>query len=223
MKPSLFGQFDNLARPVSDLGGKLTRVYNGFDATINARFLTRGQISGGLSAGRTVTNNCFAVDSPQDARPGFCKVTPPWSAGTQVKLMVIYPLPWDISTSAIYQNSSGIPITASYVVNNAVIASSLGRNLSDCAAGAATCNANRTIELIPPSSLFEPRLQQVDLRFSRVFRLGGTRRIRPSLDVYNLMNASNVINMNTTYGPSWKDAIQILSGRLLRVGAQFDF
>ena len=116
VKPSLFGQSDNLARPASDLGGKLTRVYNGFDATVNARFLTRGQLSGGLSMGRTVTNNCLVVDSPQDARPGFCKVTPPWSAGSQVKLMVIYPLPWDISTSAIYQNSSGIPITASYVV-----------------------------------------------------------------------------------------------------------
>ena len=223
VRPELFGQFDNLARPVSDLGGKLTRVYNGFDATVNARFLTRGQVSGGLSAGRTVANNCFAVDSPQDARPGFCKVTPPWGAGTQVKLMVIYPLPWDISTSAIYQNSSGIPITASYVVANAAIAPALGRNLSDCAVGAATCNANRTIDIIPPSSLFEPRLQQVDLRFSRVFALGGTRRVRPSLDVYNLLNASNVINMNTTYGPSWKDAIQILSGRLLRIGAQFDF
>ena len=58
---------------------------------------------------------------------------------------------------------------------NAAIAPSLGRNLSDCAVGAATCNANRTIELIPPSTLFEPRLQQVDLRFSRVFTLGGTR------------------------------------------------
>jgi carboxypeptidase family protein len=223
VRPSLFGQFDNLARPASDVGGKLTRVYNGFDATVNARFLSRGQISGGLSAGRTVTNNCLVVDSPQDARPGFCKVTPPWSAGTQFKMMVIYPLPWDISTSAVYQNSSGIPITASYVVNNAAIAPALNRNLSDCAVGAATCNATRTIELIPPSSLFEPRLQQVDLRFSRVFGLGGTRRIRPSLDVYNLLNASNVINMNTTYGSSWKDAIQILSGRLLRVGAQFDF
>ena len=137
--------------------------------------------------------------------------------------MVIYPLPWNISTSAIYQNSTGIPITASYVVANAAIAPSLGRNLSDCAAGAATCNANRTIELIPPSTLFEPRLQQVDLRFSRVFTLGGTRRIRPSLDVYNLLNASNVINMNVTYGPQWKDADQILSGQLLRFGAQIDF
>jgi len=61
------------------------------------------------------------------------------------------------------------------------------------------------------------------LRFSRVFQLGGTARVRPSLDVYNVLNASNVINMNVTYGPAWKDAIQILSGRLLRIGAQFDF
>lgn len=29
--------------------------------------------------------------------------------------------------------------------------------------------------------------------------------------------------MNLTYGPAWKDATQILSGRLRRFGAQFDF
>jgi hypothetical protein len=29
--------------------------------------------------------------------------------------------------------------------------------------------------------------------------------------------------MNTTYGAAWKTPTQILSGRLLRVGAQFDF
>ena len=188
----------------------------------NSRFLDGGQVSGGLSAGRTVSDNCVVVDSPQDAREGFCKVTPPWSAGTQLKFMVVYPLPLDIQTSAIYQNSAGIPITASYVVANAAIAPSLGRNLSDCGT-AATCNANRTIDIIRPQSLFEPRLQQVDLRFSRLFRLRGTARIRASLDVYNTLNASNVINMNTTYGPQWKDAIQILSGRLLRFGAQLDF
>ncbi|HEY3160813.1 MAG TPA: hypothetical protein VGJ78_17725, partial [Vicinamibacterales bacterium] len=153
----------------------------------------------------------------------FCRVARPWIDAADLKFLVVYPLPWEIQTSLVYQNGPGIPLLANLVVNNAAIAPSLGRNLSDCAIGAATCNANRTIELIPPSSLFEPRLQQVDLRFSRVFGLGGTRRIRPSLDVYNLLNASNVINMNVTYGPNWKDAIQILSGRLLRIGAQFDF
>src|SRR5678809_1149599 len=88
------------------------------------------------------------------------------------------------------RNSAGIPIVANYVVTNAAIATSLGRNLSDCAIGAAVCNANRTIALIPDNSLFEPRAQQLDLRFTRTFRFGGTRRLRPSLDIYNLFNAA---------------------------------
>jgi hypothetical protein len=71
--------------------------------------------------------------------------------------------------------------------------------------------------------MFEDRLQQVDLRLSRVFSLGGSRRLRGNFDVYNLLNASNVLNMNTTYGASWTNVTQILSGRLLRLGAQFDF
>jgi len=29
--------------------------------------------------------------------------------------------------------------------------------------------------------------------------------------------------MNTTYGAAWKDVTQILNGRQLRLGAQFDF
>jgi hypothetical protein len=80
-----------------------------------------------------------------------------------------------------------------------------------------------TVPIIPPQTMFESRLQQVDLRFSRMFRLGGTSRLTGNLDVYNVLNAGNVLNMNTTYGPSWTNATQILSGRLLRVGAQFDF
>jgi hypothetical protein len=223
VKPSLFGQSDNVIKSAAAFGRRKTRVYNGIDVTTNARFGKGGQLSGGVSIGRTVTDNCVVVDSPQDARPGFCRTARPWSAATDVKFLVVYPLPYDIQTSAIYQNSSGIPITANYVVTNAAIASSLARNLSDCAIGAATCNANRTIALIPDNSMFEPRAQQVDLRFTRTFRFGGMRRLRPSLDIYNLFNAATVLAMNTTYGPAWKDVTQILNGRQLRIGAQFDF
>mgnify|MGYP003693630375 CR=1 FL=1 len=132
-----------------------------------------------MSIGRTVTDNCVVVDTPQDARPDFCRTARPWGAATDVKFLVVYPLPYDIQTSAVYQNTAGIPITASYVVSNAAIAPSLHRNLSDCAIGAATCNANRTIALIPDNSLFEPRAQQLDLRFTRTIRFGGTRPAAP--------------------------------------------
>jgi len=223
VRPSLFGQTDNVIKSAEEFGRRKTRVYNGVDLTTNARFGNGGQLSGGVSIGRTVVDNCVVVDSPQDGRPGFCRTKRPWGAATDVKFLVVYPLPYDIQTSAIYQNSSGIPITANYVVTNAQIAQSLGRNLSDCAIGAATCNANRTIPLIPDNSMFEPRAQQLDLRFSRTFRFGGTRRFRPSLDIYNLFNAATVLAMNTTYGPAWKDVTQILNGRQLRIGAQFDF
>ena len=100
---------------------------------MNARFLQGGQVAGGISIGRTDDNNCGVVDSP--VARGYCKVTPPWSSGTQVKFLVVYPLPWSLQTSVIYQNFAGIPTGADTVISNADIAPSLGRNLSGCAAG----------------------------------------------------------------------------------------
>jgi Carboxypeptidase regulatory-like domain len=241
IKPSAFGLVDNLTTLASHYG-KQTQVFNGIDVTLNARFGQGGQFSGGLSTGRTSTNNCYQNGDPSltaQVFPGvlalpasssiartadFCDSTPPWSQSTQVKFMAVYPLPWNIQTSAIYQNSSGIPITASYVASNAQIAQSLGRDLASCR-GAATCNGNVTVELLPPNSLFEPRLQQVDLRFSRLFQFG-SRRLRGDVDIYNILNASNVLNMNTTYSPPggvWKNVTQILGGRLVRLGFQVEF
>jgi carboxypeptidase family protein len=222
VRPALFGQTDNLARPASDFGRERTRVYNGMDATMNLRFGQGGQLSGGVAVGRFATDDCVVFDSPQDGREGFCDVTPPWSAGTQLKMLAVYPLPWDIQTSAIYQNAPGIQILAQQVVTNAAIAPSLGRNLAACGAAAA-CNANVTIDLIPPQTMFESRQQQLDLRFSRLFRLGSTRRLRGNLDIYNVINASDVLAQSTTYGPTWRNVTSILTGRMLRVSAQFDF
>ena len=225
LRPALFGQVDNLVTQASHYGDR-TQVYNGVDATLNVRFGQGGQFSGGFSVGRTVEDTCLVVDSPQTARSGFCKVERPWDAATQVKFLVVYPLPWDLQASAVYQNVPGIPITASYVATNAQILPSLGRNLGSCR-GAATCNATVTIEMIPDNTLFEPRLQQVDLRFSRIFRLGGRVKVRGNFDLNNLLNANSVLNMNTRYslpnGGQWLDARQILSGRLAKLGAQLDF
>ncbi|MBI2185655.1 MAG: TonB-dependent receptor [Acidobacteria bacterium] len=246
VNPVQFGLIDTVATRASQYGEQ-TQVYNGLDVTLTGRLADRGQFSGGLSMGRTVTDNCFlsenaSLNNPTPTAAGlaflnvpalpatssvprtseYCHVAPPWSSGTQVKFMAVYPLVWGVQTSAIYQNSPGIPITASYVVNNAAIVPSLGRNLGSCR-GAATCNANVTVELLPPNALFEPRLQQLDLRFSRAIPLGGTRRLRADIDVYNVFNASNVLSINTTYGPGWLDVRQILGGRLVRLGGQFDF
>jgi hypothetical protein len=221
IKPASFGLVNNLVTLASHYGDQ-SRVYNGVDATLNARFGDGGQFSGGVSTGRTVTNECFVIDSPQQARPGFCEVTPPWSAETQVKFMVVYPLPWNLQTSAIYQNIPGLPISASYVASNAEIQSTLGRALGSCR-GQVPCTGTATLDLFPNRTIYEDRLQQVDLRFSRMFRFGTQGRVQGNLDIYNLFNANNVLNMTTRFGPAWLNAIQIMGGRLAKVSVQVDF
>ena len=222
IKPTRFGQVNNLVTLASHYG-KQTRVYNGVDATLNARFGRGGQFSGGVSTGRTVTDECFVVDSPQQARDGFCKITPPWSAETQVKFMVIHALPWDLQASAIYQNIPGIPSAATYVAANAEVVPTLGRDLGSCGGRAPCTGTTSAFDLFPQRTRFEERLQQVDLRFSRVFRFGARARVQGNLDIYNLTNSSNVLNMTTRFGPAWLNAIQIMGGRLMKISAQLDF
>ena len=156
-----------------------------------------------------------------DARPDFCHISRPWSAATQVKFLLVYPLPWKLQTSAIFQDIPGIPIAASRSYSNAEIQSSLGRNLGQCR-GSAACTASVTIDLLPANTLFEDRLRQMDLRFSRTFQMRKIR-VRGNVDVYNLFNSSAILNVTTRYGNQWLQPIQIMGGRLFKFSSQLDF
>jgi hypothetical protein len=208
-------------------------VFNGIDLTMQARLPNGVQIQGGVATGSSVTDTCAFNDKPQIGalaiggfanRPrtdDYCRVDPSWASQTQVKFSAIYPLPWDLRASIIYQNTPGIALQASLVVPNAQIAPVLGRNLGSCR-GAAVCNAQVTVDIIPPNSMFEPRQNQLDLRFSRTFR-AGRYSFEPNIDLYNLLNASSVLQLQTRYGQSWLNAQEILPGRLLNIGAIFRF
>ena len=117
--------------------------------------------------------------------------------------------------SVALQSLPGVPITASYVAGTAEIAPTLGRNL---AGGVRSIE----IELIDPRVRFENRFTQLDLRLARIFRMGQTR-IQGMFDVYNLLNSSQVLGLNTRYGAAWLDAQQVLAARMFKVGAQFNF
>jgi hypothetical protein len=140
----------------------------------------------------------------------------PWSGQTQLKFLGTYLLPWDLQLSGTFQSLPGLPIQANYTARNAEIAPTLGRNL---AAGA---SATQSVALIEPNTVFEDRLNQLDARVTRIFRLG-RYRIQAMLDLYNVFNASTVLAVNTTYGAAWLRPNQILDGRLFKFGAQFDF
>ncbi|MBI4485460.1 MAG: TonB-dependent receptor [Acidobacteria bacterium] len=248
VKPSLFGRVDNFRTRASNYGRR-SDVYNGVDVTLTARFAQGGQFSGGLNVGRAVTDTCelaakipealFGADSTLGAEnvgPGTlptgvagswsslldCKVTPPWSADTQVKFLFVYPLPWDLQFSAIYQNFPGVPVTATWAVNNAIAGPSLGRNIAACGANCAPTSTFGQVELISPGVAYEDRQQQVDLRFTRRFRIGRAS-LRPSLDLSNILNAGSIYAANTGFGSQWLVPYEISGGRLARINFQLEF
>ena len=236
IKPTLFGVTRNVRTQASNYGSR-TEVYNGVDVTLATRFGGGGQFSGGVSVGQTVTDACEIVAQLPEVLLGtdtltagtanswspsqFCRVERPWAAGTQVKFLVVYPLPWSLQTSATYQNIPGIPITATYPAPNAQIAPALGRNIGSCR-GAATCMANLNTELIAPQTQYEDRLQQVDLRFTRRFQIRQTA-VLGNFDIYNLLNASAILSQNAGYGSQWLVPYETMGGRLFKFSVQFEF
>jgi hypothetical protein len=222
-----FGQSQNLVTQSTHYG-KQIEIYNGVDLTVSARLAHGTLLTGGMSSGRTETNNCFVEGNPQLAfaasaagivaprTDAFCRVIPPWSANTQMKLSGSYTLPWDLRTSVTYQNLPGIPIVATFVANNAAISPSLGRNLS---AGA---NATAIIDLIAPNTMFEGRISQVDLRVGKAFTVGRAK-VQANIDAYNALNASPILTENARYGSAWKTPSEILAGRLIKFGVQMNF
>lgn len=224
INPSKFGQVDNLVSDASKFG-KQTERYHGFDVLTNMRLPRGGRLGGGINIGSTATNNCDVVSKVDNAAAAnisgmasptalFCDVKTPFQPN--VRAYGIYPLPWDLQASATFQSIPGPQITASYAVPNAQIAPSLGRNLASGANGTAL------VQLIRPSTIFEERLYQTDLRLTRIFRVG-TSRINGNFDLYNLFNASPVLSINNAYGPNWRRPTAVLPGRLFKFSAQLDF
>jgi hypothetical protein len=213
---SKFGRTDNLITFARNFG-KQTENFEGMDVSLNARMPSGIVLSGGTSTGRTKTNRCFVVDSPQELLN--CAVTPPFQ--TQVKLLGVLPLPLRFRVAATFQSLPGPEILASYTASNAQIAPTLGRNLASCGL-AATCNGTATVPLVSPGTLFGDRLNQLDFRFTKIINLGARRRVEASVDLYNSLNASAPLLWNNAFGAAWRPT-SILLARLVKFGISVDF
>lgn len=229
INPDKFGRVNNVVTH-SEHFGEQKDVYNGADLVFQAR---RGRLSSGggwnignsvqlgTTAGGSVTSGseaCFVVDSPQQLF--HCKINNPYQS--RFKINGSYLIPWnDIQVAVVYQNNPGPQYTTNISYTTAQVAPSLGRPLSG---GTRTV----TIEVADPFTQFGPRINQLDVRTSKIFRLNGGRRIQFNADLYNAMNGSPVINFFSTYnladgGARWRQPTQIMDGRLAKFSLQVDF
>src|SRR6185436_8453135 len=126
-----------------------------------------------------------------------------------------YTLPLDIQVAGTLQSVPGPTVTASSTYTSAQIAPSLGRALSS--------GTTATIPLIAPGILYGDRLNQLDLRFSKMFRFG-PRRIQAMIDLYNVTNNNTVLTQSSTYGTTtgatagaaWLVPQVIMPGRVVK-------
>jgi hypothetical protein len=247
--PTKFGQVNSVITQ-SDNFGKMTRVNDFFNVTVNARLAHGVQLGGGVDTGRSVNDACFNVDSPgavAASLPGnlaaggagllstptpftnttingqkICRIVTPFSGQTQLKAFVTYPLPYDFVVSAVFQNIAGPTIVASYSATNAEIFQSLGRNLAACR-GAAVCTSTATIPLIVPQTMFDDRLSRLDVRLAKRIALTQRLRLQANVNVYNVFNGSASSTLNTNYGPLWLQPSLLQDGRMLQFSATMTF
>ena len=156
------------------------------DLAMNARLRGGLLLQGGISTGRTVTDNCEILAKLPEISPlglPYCHQVTDFL--TQIKFLGSYNLPKvDVAVSGSFQSLPGPQLAANQVVLNAAVRPSLGRDLTGGA-------ANVTVNLVPPS-LFEERLNPLDIRFAKSLKLNRTR-VSLNLDLYNLFNVSTVL------------------------------
>jgi hypothetical protein len=196
---------------------KRTNTFDGFDYTISARFREKLLLAGGASTGRVRNVNCETFDSP-DVR--FCDNSTPWL--TQVKLLGSYRFPYSIQLSGTFQSVPGPALEARWSPTSAqanAAGSTLGRNF---AAGVPGTRDGAYISLIEQNSIYGDRLNQMDMRLAKIFRVD-RYRFQAMLDVYNVFNANPVLAYNLTYGSEWLRPTDVLQGRLFKIGGQLNF
>jgi hypothetical protein len=222
LNPDKVGQIDNLVTRANGYG-KESEIYNGVDVNFQLRLKDRATLGGGWNIGNSVQlgttaggnsssgrNSCYVIDSPQQLFN--CDVDVPYQ--NRIRINGSYQFPWGVQVAAVAQSNPGANYTANLTYTNAQIAPSLGRNLS----GASTV----TIPLAKPYSLYGPRINQFDLRGTKILRFG-EQRIQLNVDAYNLFNVNTPVTLFGTYNARWGQPTQVLDGRLVKFSARLDF
>jgi hypothetical protein len=233
VNPALAGQINNFATD-SQKFGAWSNNFNGVDITLNVRTRAGWTIQGGTSTGQSAGDNCevrrnlpelnasLVQGLPGQTTSGvsllnpYCHVDYGWL--TQLRGLTSYTIPKvDVQVSGVFQSKAGNLLAANYVIPASVVAQSLGRLPS----GNVT---NVTVNLVAPGSMYGDRLNELDLGIAKLLSFGRTRT-KVGADIYNLLNSSAILTYNNAFipGGAWLQPNSVLTGRLVRISAQFDF
>jgi hypothetical protein len=225
LNPDKLGQVHNVVKDSSQFGTQIEH-WDGFDVTANGRFANL-ILQGGVSAGRRLTDNCeiraklpevalaTIVGLPYPLTTPACHVSEPLL--TQVKGFVSYILPWyDIRISGTLQSVTGPVVAANnlYQCSAGCIWPGLGRPFS---------SGNALVNLVDPGALYGDRLNQVDLRFTKILKFGRYGSVDLDVDLYNAFNSDAILSQQDNYGVAWQNATSVIQPRFVKFQVRWDF
>jgi len=150
----------------------------------------------------------------------FCHQETPFL--TQYKGLVSYNLPWyGIRVSGTLQSLPGPQIVATNVYNNTATNAN-GFWQTRTTLGRPFTNAQANINTIEPGSAYGDRLNQIDLRFTKIVNVG-KGRIDFNVDLYNAFNSDAVIGELGAIGPVWRLPLTVIQPRFVKFQARWDF
>lgn len=209
LNPAKLGQNRNIVTLASDYGQRIQH-WNGFDLSLNARLANGLVVQGGVSAGTTLNDSCDVVTKIDNPSQLYCRVKTPMLA--QYKGFAAYALPWyDIRISGTLQSLPGPEVQANR--NYTGTPGGLGRPFS---------TGSATINLMPPGTTYGDRLNQIDLRFTKIVRFA-RNSVDLSVDLYNAFNSDAILSQQNTYGVAWQNATSVIQPRFVKFNVRWDF
>ena len=133
------------------------------------------------------------------------------------KGLASYVLPYGFRVSGTWQSLTGPQVAANQIYANAGTAPPPGTSLTR-----PLTFAQNTVNVVVPGSLYGDRLNQIDLRFTKIVNVG-LGRMDLNFDIYNAFNSDTILTQQNTYGAAWTRPLTILQPRFMKLGVRWDF
>jgi hypothetical protein len=199
----------NVVKDAAQFGKQLAH-WDGFDVSLDARLRNGLLLQGGVSTGQEMTDNCDVAAKVDNPSTRFCHVESGFVP--QYKALASYTVPFDVRISGTFQSLPGPQVAANLVY--AGLIPTLGR---------APTGGQTTVNLIEPGTMYGDRLNQVDLRFTKIVRTGARARLDLNVDVYNAFNSDAILTQQNAFTTAWRLPLSVIQPRFVKFSARWDF
>jgi hypothetical protein len=183
-------------------------TFDGIELTARKRFSQKWMMAANYSyntgkQSAPVPTRDYLDPTNHDTTEGKATSVTPWTA----KISALCSLPWQMSISGLADIRSGKPY-------NTIVRSPTRPN------GLSTVDVN----LQDANSLLYPTFSQLDIRFDKAIRFGGSRSLTLAATVHNVFNSNTTLAIVTRQNTSTANNITtILAPRVAQVGAKVAF